>query len=183
MGAHLAVLRAAREAARARFVRSVAGRPEEILDHLRRALDDTVEKARKVAPALAAYGATPDLKLLLNAPADQRKAYGALERLADRYAAIRRGRDRLDRMGYTPQRDASGHFGEFKNVVELRPPGPRGLPPEPWPTDNRVHKLLWILQYDAQPWLPTPEEQDAAWEAWATENRRTMGQQLGGALA
>ncbi len=151
---------------------TVQQRLEEILTaYLRPVLDSTVAAVQKAAAELEGF--EPDPLLLLSAPDNQRKAYGKLQELARAYGRVHEARAILTRLGLAPQFDAADHFAEFKNGRQLWPS--RGMGTEsrpPWPLDDPVGRLLWIVSGDPQPWLPTAEEQDARAREWADENRQ-----------
>lgn len=130
--------------------------------HLRPAFEDTISKARKASAA-------------------------ELPALEGRYGAIRGARAALHRLP-APARDVHGMFAEYRNLDEWWPsfyPQRRreqvwgsiqhsvreiqertelGFTPPPWPDDPLV-RFGWLIA-NAEPWLPSPQQQDARFEAY-----------------
>lgn len=145
-----------------------------ITDHLRPALDAALTDGRKAYATYSDVGTDPHE--LLTAPARVREAFLAIEDPARRYAAVRAARGDLLTAGYQAERDQTdrtGYFGLFRNADAVWPmdyTGRGALVAPPWPTDPRDH-FVWILAGAAEPWLPTCDEQDAAWTAYAAARR------------
>jgi hypothetical protein len=139
--------------------RLVASAVEIIRDHLAPALAEVLREARLPAEALQPFGTDP--ANLIHAPADVRAAFGVLTDLAARYSAIRAARS-VFRRELTPSHDAAGIFGELRNLPDVHPDYRSQEAPKPWPADA-VGRLVWLVTSAAEPWCPTPEEQDARW--------------------
>lgn len=138
-----------------------------ISEHLAPALEQVYTQARKVASALDGY----DLRnahALVTAPSRVRQAFASLPALVERRRVIWDARSAINRVaGREPQHDTGGHFLQFQNPVHFvkswtpTTPLPRAFGPED-PTD----RLLWLASDEVAPalrWLPTVEQQDAAW--------------------
>ncbi len=139
--------------------------------HLRPALEEVLGEATDKARALTGFDPEPDPIQLLSAPEPTRRAWLDYQRLAERYGAIRRGREYLSGLGYRAQRD--DRFGEFENADELWPRRGAlgGSTTPPWPTSSGAARLLWIVTGGAKPWMPSVEEADAAFTALVERNR------------
>ncbi len=139
-----------------------------IVKHLRPALEQVHREAREVAGALKGYGLDPHT--LITAPAKARNAYGSLPTLVARRKGIYRARRWANTIGNRePQHDVMGMFVEFERPLAFHPHWklPAQIPGVPAPEDE-TERLIWVVSEAAaigQPWLPTVEEQDAAW--WA----------------
>lgn len=147
---------------------------EVVREHLRPALDAALADGRKAYATYSDVGS--DAHELLTAPAKVREAFLAIEEPARRCAAVRAARGDLLTAGYQAaldQTDRIGYFGLFRNADAVWTLGydQRGsLNPPPWPSDPR-ELFVWILSGSAQPWLPTVDEQDQAWSAYAEATR------------
>jgi hypothetical protein len=140
---------------------TLGGADRIIVDHLRPALEQVVDQARAATAACPADNA----QALLLAGEMARKAWVELETLTARYGAIRTARDALVRVAGPPQKDFNGQFAEMRNLADLVPAGRlRPGMPMPWPDDSRG-RFVWLLRNGAELHMPTPAEQDAAWEA------------------
>lgn len=147
-----------------------------IVDHLRVALLDTLDSARRAARVLK--GALPDPASLAAGHVGVRvtEATKVMNDAATRYAAIRTGRRVLSDLGVRATEDTGGAFGELANLPQIWPGYGRSQEP-PWPTDPPA-RLLWLVAGEAQPWMPTPAEQDARWRAWHQEVAVTQAASL-----
>lgn len=163
----LEVLREALRQSERHLATSFGLRQHKILtNHLQPAFEETISKARKA------------------------KASQELSELRLRYDAIRAARSVLHRIP-APVKDVHGVFSEFRNLDEWWPqfypersrqqvqdsiqrtgkemqerasmPAP-SFTPAPWPADE-LECFKWVIA-NAQPWLPTPEEQDARFEQY-----------------
>ena len=152
--------------AQGEFVTLVDDQADEIIvGSLRPTLTAVIEKARRVASALAPHGGgVGGLERLLTAPKAAREAWLQLDTLAGQYAALRRARGILVRG--SSQLDQTGLFAEIRNLHELWPSW-RQRVNEPWPSGSR-ERLLWLARPDVQVWMPTPAQQEARYrEAFA----------------
>jgi len=142
--------------AQADFVDAVVESTTRIITkHLRPVLDEILTEATKAAEAMAPYGDSP--AALLTAPAPARKAYGALDGLAERYGVLRDAKAILNRG--VERLDDADVFGELRNLADVWPNWrKRGEPP--WPTTSAAVRLLWLVRSEAEPWMPTAGEQD-----------------------
>jgi hypothetical protein len=137
-----------------------------LVDHLRPALAETVDAARKLAPSLA--GLDPDnVQALLDAPKAAQDARRRLVGLADRRTAIYAAADGLGYWLGEPQHDDDGAFRRYRNAgalwgrqwpIRIQSQA-RGL--YPWPA-GPLANLVWAATSEAVPWLPLPAEEDEA---------------------
>jgi hypothetical protein len=145
-----------------------AGEPI-IVIYLRSALEETIAEANKVAAVLRGI----DVSDVSEVSPKVRTAWMRMAALSETYVAIRNGREDLALP--MPQHDRGHIFGEFRNARTIWPERsgelarsaamtttPRAMTPPPWP-GAYPQRLLWIVRSEAQPWMPTPQEQDAAW--------------------
>jgi hypothetical protein len=143
-----------------------------IVDHLRPALEETMESARAPAGLLRGRDLSP--ASLLDADEGTREAFFAVRALSDRYRGLRRAQTGLLGVLEAAVGGPERHFGEFENFVDVWPdfdgvqfairPGevqPRAPTSPPWPEDP-VERFLWIVNSRARPWIPLPEELRAA---------------------
>jgi hypothetical protein len=98
-----------------------------------------------------------------------------LDRLADRYAAIRAAQAALREFGARAPADPDGDWAELRNAPALFGGSwtrRRQTGYVPWPTDPRA-RMVWLASEQVQVWLPTAAEQNAAAAAWqaAASNR------------
>ncbi len=141
-----------------------------ITDHLRPAFDQVLEQARAAGAKLGNHGLNP--RALLRAPKASQDAFHVLEALADRYQAIQTARIKANNVGHRqPQHDVEHMFATFQNPMAFAPdwtPGTARLPRPPFPADP-TELLFWLVTdpaaVEAQTWLPTLAEQNAAWSA------------------
>lgn len=147
---------------------ATADRADEIIaEHLRPALERVMADARKQAAAFAPHGQTREA--LFTAPAKARQSYLEFTEAAGKYTVIRAARQVLERLGARPQHDELGLFSEVRNAAQLWPEQFRegrasAAAPPPWHGDS-VTRLAWFVSHDADVWMPTPAQQDAAWYA------------------
>jgi len=150
--------------------------PTIAVGHLRVALEEVIAEATDKARALAGFDHEPDPIQLLSAPEETRQAWLHFQRLAERYSAIRRAQERLQQLGYRPQRD--DRFGEFRNFDKMWPRWKAlgGSSTPPWPTSSGAARLRWIVTGGAEAWMPTAEEADEAYGAFVGRNRAGLAQ-------
>ena len=130
-----------------------------VADHLVPALAEVLEEARVPADVIQPFGTDP--AGLIHAPDDVRAAHGVLSDLAARYSAIRAARN-VFRVELKPEMDGNSLFGELRNFTDVHPNYRSTQAPKPWPADP-VGRLVWLVTSGAQPWCPTPEQQDERW--------------------
>ncbi|MGH2788901.1 MAG: hypothetical protein ACRDJV_13515 [Actinomycetota bacterium] len=134
---------------------------DKVIAALATALDDTIGQARGASAALRGVLPSRDVIAAGLVSEEIRDAYGVLVAQSARYGAIRSARFSLILLGIRSQRDESNIFLEFKNFDAVWPNFHKGGDP-PWPADS-LERLLWIVSGPAEPWIPTPLEQDARW--------------------
>ncbi len=138
-------------------------------DYLRPAFNELVAELKAACAAFTPYGdAAP---ALLRAPDKARKAFAGLGDLSARWSALRKSRAALANAGYTAQADEFGLFAlvrnadSFTDMTRARPMSKiaDGLP---WRELAGTDYHLWFGTHpEAELWLPTAAEQDAAWSA------------------
>lgn len=138
-------------------------------DHLRPAFDELVAELKAACAAFTPFGASASE--LLRAPDKARKAFAGLGDLSARWAALRNSRAALANAGYTARADEFGLFAlvrnadAFADMTRARPMSKiaDGLP---WRGLAGTDWQLWFgTNPAAELWLPTPDEQDAAFNA------------------
>jgi hypothetical protein len=105
---------------------------------------------------------------LLTAPEKVRQAVVTLDRLAERYAAIRRAQGVLREFGARAPADPDGDWSELRNAPELfgiNWTRRRQTGAVPWPSDQR-QRMVWLASEQVETWLPTPAEQDEVAREW-----------------
>lgn len=145
--------------AEALVTRCAASARAVLLDHLRPALTEVLDEARIPADLVQPFGT--DTKNFLSAPDDVRAALLVLTDLAERYSAIRKARG-IFRDHLKPEYDTDGSFSEFRSLHIAAPYYRQPNAARPWPEDA-VGRFVWGITSGAEPWMPTPEEQDARW--------------------
>lgn len=102
-----------------------------------------------------------------NAPPKVREARRELAQLADRCSILRQARATAIRLGPGPQRDVTGLFAVLEQPQALVHVQPNVAMPRPDMPADPAAALLWLVGDGAagKPWLPSPQEQDAAWDA------------------
>ncbi len=139
-----------------------------VVEHLRPGFETAVDGARQTWPLFGHVGL--DARDLLRADDDVRQAFLAFDDHVQAYWTARTAAGAL----YVILRvrsvdDDRGLFAVMRNGDDLweqrySPQGNRT--PPPWPTSGRGH-VEWIAAHpEAQPWLPTVEERNAAHQAW-----------------
>lgn len=149
---------------------------ELVTDHLRPALAETLADVAPLLPALE--GRALDTTGMAAAPKATREAYLAVLPLLSRHQAVRRAQKAL-RAGYyrvASRREGHRHgpedvydyFLDTRAWPALRTPGVYIVSPagtiDPGPMDP-LARLLWLAKPESLAWLPTPAEQDGAWQA------------------
>ncbi len=154
--------------------------------HLRPAFDKLIAELKATCAAFLPYGdAAP---ALLCAPDKARKAFAGLGDLSARWSALRKSRAALASAGYTAQADEFGLFALVRNAdsfTDMTQPRPMSKIADglPWRGLAGTDWQLWIgTNPAAELWLPTPDEQDAAFNALfgARTAAQTRSQQRAG---
>lgn len=149
-----------------------------IVKCLRPALAETLTEARTAAQVLRNYGAEPSADQFLASPDQDREAYVRLQHAAQRYAGLRQAQRTLGLLGIRSEFDTAGRFGELKNLFSVWPSVAAGRSAPPWPADQ-VARLIWLTTSDAQPWMPTPSDQDHAAKDHAERTQARTATALG----
>lgn len=137
---------------------------------LRERLDAVLDGVRGVAADLG--GLDPEDPATLAGDERALAAYEPLATLADQYDAIRAAQAQLRPFLGQPKVDVHEWYAELANAEALfgsheqwltsRSDLARTLGPA-----RRLQRLVWLVTSAAEPWLPLPEEQDAAYTAEA----------------
>ena len=143
-----------------------------IEEHLRPAHREVLREARRVAARLAPYTERfeVDTTRIVTARRRVRSACAALPALVRRHRSIRDAWDAVNLLdGQRPRHDSRDLFAFFEEPLVLVPPGPTydRTPLPPLPEDDAA-RLLWLASARAsraRPWLPTVQDQDAAWSS------------------
>ena len=140
-----------------------------VVEHLRPAQERLLEEAAKAAAIVTAVSPDLDLYALVGASTKVGQAYQQLRVLADRWTVLRTARRYAITLSHRPpQQDVDYLFATFRRPLELFPGWRPGtlVPALPFREDP-VANVVWIATdaQVAQPWMPTVEEQDAAWSA------------------
>lgn len=136
-----------------------------VVDILAPAYADTLDLARRQAPAVAGHpldGGGWD------APPKARAARAKLHELTARHRALREARAAIVGLGgQEPAQDTAGQFMLLRRPQALAPDWTVGTSPMPRPAvpTDPTAALVWLVTTadPAQPWLPTIDQQDAAW--------------------
>lgn len=170
----LATLHAGRETAALEVVHQISAAPSEIIErHLRPAFDEVMSELGPAAAAYAPHAGTPDAALL-TAPERVRQAVVTLDRLAERYAAIRAAQAVLREFGARAPADEFNDWAELPNGPELFGVNwtrRRQTGFTPWPTDPRA-RLVWLASEQVQVWLPTPAGRTRPLRSGRRQHRR-----------
>lgn len=148
--------------------RAMEGYVSIITDHLRPALNALLAVATEVAADVEVVQLDAD-GVVLSEKAEG-AALGRLRLLGPAYNAIYDAHAALT----TPlvKADRPPRFRRFRNFDQLWPRHDAGTKP-PWPQEVGP-RLLWIVTSDAVPWIPLPEEQDAAARAYGEKRRKAQ---------
>jgi hypothetical protein len=131
---------------------------EIIVDHLRPALVETLDQAAQAADKIGNWPIVSEAAL--TAPQETREAIIGLGGLAGRYRAVRNAQRCLRIVTPGPRFDTDDVFVELRNLPDVWPNySSWSSKTAPWPSDPR-QRLLWLVTSDAEPWMPTPREQD-----------------------
>jgi len=137
-----------------------------ITEHLRPAFAAVLEQAARHVGTFT--GQPLDHRALVTAPAKVRTAWAEMQTLADRHHLIRQARAQVNVAGLrTVQHDTSGEFAAFADPRALtgHPANAVTRAPRVETPSDPVDLMLWLAgpAAPARPWLPTVDEQDAAW--------------------
>jgi hypothetical protein len=154
-----------------------------ITDHLRPVFAANLERVAGHGTILGGYPL--DTRALISAPAKVRSAWTAVKACADRHRLLIEARSRVNTAGLRqPQRDTTGMYAAFELPRALFPglSDQARMPQLPFPADP-VDMMLWLVgdAARAKPWLPTVDEQDAAW--WAQHGEGVEKRRTGQAMA
>jgi hypothetical protein len=160
------VMQYAHDHARNRLLVTVDDHADRIVvEHLQPALDHLLDEAARHGAVLA--GHSREARDLLTASSKVRTAWLALERLADRYTALRQARRATLIAGNrTVVHDTSAEFAALRAPSgDAFTPGTGAQPPRPDQPSDPVELLLWLVGPGSahKPWLPTADQQDQAW--------------------
>ncbi|MBA2756899.1 MAG: hypothetical protein H0U37_05600 [Chloroflexi bacterium] len=147
---------------------------DEMLDLLRERRSRLFSEVAAIAGPVAGRDLTTDPMRL---PEETRVAYLQVFDLATVEAKIVTAYDRLARVMGSPNVD-DGLFAAYRNAPDVWGPQLQARHINAWRpsprTDDKVEQLLWLAglgrEYAAakpEPWLPTPDERDAAMTAYA----------------
>jgi hypothetical protein len=77
-----------------------------------------------------------------------------------------------------------GSLARFATCGRIRPDtnGSMSRVQPPWQEESR-ERLGWLVANGGEMWLPTVEEQDAAWRQYSEENRQRIGRRAATTLA
>ncbi len=141
---------------------AVTGRADEIIvGHLRPVFLSVLADLRSVADTLDGRPLTGSA--ILSAPKPVRDAAVEIDDLAARYGALRDAQSALAAVT-TPSTD-EGRYFEMRNPEEFRR---HQQMPAPWPTDDRVEMLRWMIAHGVDLWMPTPGDRDELVESRTT---------------
>lgn len=151
--------------------------------HLRPAMEETLAAVRS---GLAIADSVPwgNPRALVRASEEVRAYHELVALAADRYAAIRDAQWRVMALAGKPSADAYDEFGQLRNLRALWPQRKataetiRGK--APWPEDS-LERMVWLVNSDAQPWLPTAQEAEAAYRALLDASPKFKGGIVAGA--
>lgn len=143
-----------------------------ITEHLRPAYREVLHRARAVARRLGPYiddRFQLDTPRVITANRKVRNAYLALPGLVRQHSRILAARQWANSIaGRAPQWDRRGLFSVFENPFAVT--AASGLPYDDIPVPplplGDTARLVWLVSDEAdagKPWLPSVEEQDAAW--------------------
>jgi hypothetical protein len=149
---------------------------DRVIEFLASALADCLEQARAVSTTLRGVLPSPDVVGAGLVSEEIQDAYRTLMTQSGRYSAIRAARFSLTLLGVRSGRDESGIFLEFRNLPKIWPSFREAGPP-PWPA-GAAERLLWVVNGDAEPWIPTPLEQDARFVEYVEEVKARQRRRL-----
>lgn len=134
-----------------------------VTDCLRPVFGSVLDDVRRLAPALQGVP-VDDGEVVLMLEPKRRDAAVKLHHLRRRFAALQEARRWLLAFTGQPEDDRDGTYALLRHPERAwseRWPLRHHMKDQlPWPTEPLAY-LLWYAASDAEPWLPTSEEQDA----------------------
>lgn len=162
MAKALGVLEEARDQAALMVVDILASPDGIITDLLRPRFEALLAEVRRVVPLLEGADADDDRQLLFARDGIQ-AAGRRLREIHDALQAVFAARNALIRLAGGPPIDGSGQYSMVRHPERL----PRGPRPDP----ARIEFVTWLANTDAEPWLPTVAEQNAAGTEAASDRK------------
>jgi hypothetical protein len=158
---------------------------EEILsDYLRPAMEKVLERVRPGAD-LATRMPWDDQRALVMADRKVRDYHELVAKAHDDYIQIRSAQHRLMTLTGQPRDDAFHMLGELRNMHLIWPTRDSGVPSikgqAPWP--EGIARMVWLVTSEAEPWMPTAAEANAALQERIDANPIKRGGVLAGASA
>lgn len=133
---------------------AVAGRADEIITgHVRSVFDRLLVDLRAAVETLDGRPLTG--AEILTAPKPIRDAAVAIDDLTTCYAQLRDVQMALAAVSQPSTDD--GLYFEMRNPTDFRA---NRMSAPPWPTDDAVEMLRWMLAHGCDLWMPTPAERD-----------------------
>ena len=150
---------------------------EEILaDFLRPALEAVLGRVRAGAD-LAPRVPWDDQRALVMADKAVREYHEVVAKATDDYGVIRDAQWRLKALAGKPSDEAYHRFGELRNMPAIWPQRDSGVQSirgrAPWP--DGPARLVWLVTSQAEPWMPTGAECEAANNALISANGMRSG--------
>ncbi|MGY1730144.1 hypothetical protein ACI798_01390 [Geodermatophilus sp. SYSU D01045] len=139
-----------------------------IADHLQPVLAELVDQLKRDFAAIAHIPADAPLSVVLTQPKPVREAAIRIDTAVAEYDTLRAAYSLARKLGTQRETDDGyGFFFEIRNTEQVWP-GITGLfavtPSDiPWPTTSTRDRLAWFFAHEAQPWMPTAQEQDHRW--------------------
>jgi hypothetical protein len=185
LAAQQSVLSEARDELAERTPWFAARLSEEILsDYLRPAMVKVLEQ---VASGAVLGPAVPwdNQRALVMADRDVREYHELVAKAHDDYMQIRSAQHRLMTLTGQPHDDAFRVFGELRNMHLIWPTRDSGVSAikgqAPWP--DGIARMVWLVVSNADPWLPTAAECNAAMQERIDANPIKRGGVVAGASA
>jgi hypothetical protein len=144
-----------------------------LTEHLQPALEDLIAHFKDDMAACGKFIHQPSPSVdMLNAPEDVRLGYLHASNAQTQYGSLRAAWQTLRRWDSHHCHDPLGvrsPLAEVANLPDLFADwelASNGRTPWPW-TSNAFHvRLAWLLDNDAQVWLPTTQEHNTAWSRY-----------------
>jgi hypothetical protein len=147
-----------------------------LADYLRPALEAVLDRVREGA-ALGPLVPWDDPRRLAAADREVREYHEVVAQANDDYLKIRDAQWRVRALAGAPSDEAYHRFGELRNMRAVWPQRDSGVQSirgrTPWP--DGPARMVWLVTSDAQPWLPTAAECEAANEALVSQNPLQQG--------
>lgn len=151
-----------------------------INEHLKPALDRYLDEFRADIDAAGQYAVSTDIGALLSQPDTIRQAYLNLADSHATYHSLRASweicRKRSIDGGTIDPDGLASPLAEVANLPDLFADWQLAFHSrKPWPWDATAHhvRMHWLLTNGAEIWLPTGQEQNAAWQKH-NPNRRSL---------